>query len=339
MTSTARITPIEAPLTLGTVNVDYAALGRRYPAFGEFGRSLGKTPLIEVPGPEGGAALLAKCEWHNPEGSIKDRVAYALIGAALEAHGDRPLEELRILEYSGGNLTRALSRLCSELGMPARFVLSSATPRSLLETLEQRGSAVDLVDKELGFVEVIRHALRIAADEPEWHLLYQHRNPANLAFHEKTTGAELLADLGSRIPDAWVASIGTGGTLIGVLRSLRVVHPSVRAIATCPSEMPYASVEPPNGHPKFAGSGGFGNGLRQPFVTLFDDEIEHHTVSYPRCLEAMAEFRDRSGIRIGSSAAANWLVAYDIAAKLPASANVVTVFPDAGSPEEWERIG
>jgi cysteine synthase A len=339
LTRAAHLTPIEAPLIPGVVDVDHAALGRRYPAYGEFGRSLGGTPLVEVPGPEGGAAVLAKCEWGNPEGSVKDRVAYALIGAALQEHGDRPLEELRILEYSGGNLARALSRLCRELGLPARFVLSSASPRSLLDDLAQRGVTVDLVDKELGFVEVIRHALRIADEEPEWHLLYQHRNPANLAYHEQSTGAEIVADLGSRIPDAWVASIGTGGTLIGVLRALRAAHPHVRAIATCPSELPYGSAEPPNGRPKFAGSGGFGDGIRQPFVTLCDDDIEHHTISYPQCLEAMAEFRERSGLRIGSSAAANWLVACDIAAALPASANVVTVFPDAGTPEEWERIG
>ncbi len=339
MTRAAHITPIEAPLTPGVVDIDHAALGRRFPAYGEFGRSLGGTPLVEVPGPEGGAAVLAKCEWGNPEGSVKDRVAYALIGAALQEHGDRPLEELRILEYSGGNLARALSRLCYELGLPARFVLSSGSPPSLLDVLARRGVTVDLVDKELGFVEVIRRALRIAAEEPEWHLLYQHRNPANLAYHEQSTGAEIVAGLGTRTPDAWVASIGTGGTLIGVLRALQAAYPQVRAIATCPSELPYGSAEPPNGRPKFAGSGGFGDGIRQPFVTFYDDEIEHHNVSYPRCVEAMVEFRERSGLRIGSSAAANWLVACDIAAALPASATVVTVFPDAGTPEEWERIG
>ncbi|MEU3986179.1 pyridoxal-phosphate dependent enzyme [Streptomyces sp. NPDC026672] len=339
MTATPQLAPIDAPLAPGTVDVDHAALESRHPAYRDFGARLGGTPLVAVPGPEGGATVLAKQEWHNPEGSVKDRVAYALLGAALQAHGDRPLDELRVLEYSGGNLSRALSRLCADLGVTARFVLSSASPPSLLDTLAERGARVDLVDKEKGFLEVMRTALRIARAEPEWHLLYQHRNTANLDFHEHSTGAEILKDLGDVSPAAWVASIGTGGTLIGVLRALRARHPGVRAVGVCPSELPYGSPQPPNGLPKYGGSGGLGDGIKQPFVALHDNDVDHVTVSYPRSLDAMAEFRDRTGTRIGSSAAANWLAARDVAATLSPSETVVTVFPDAGTPEEWERIG
>ncbi|GAA0479521.1 PLP-dependent cysteine synthase family protein [Streptomyces stramineus] len=342
MTLIRSVEPFDAPYRpagLSADPVDHDALHQRHPAYGRFARQLGDTPLIPVPGPDGGATILAKSEAGNPEGSVKDRVAYALLGSALHQHGDRPLEELRVLEYSGGNLARALSRLCAELGITARFVLSSASPRSLLDTLAERGALVDLVDKELGFLEVVRTALRTAEEEPDWTLLYQHRNTANLLFHQHSTGAEIVAQLDGRTPDAWVASIGTGGTLIGVLRALRERHPGVRAIGVTPAELPYGSPLPPNGLPKYAGSGGMGDGLKQPFVTLHDSEVEHHTVSYPRCLEVMAEFHELTGTRIGSSAAANWLTAKEIAASLPSSATVVTVFPDAGTPEEWERIG
>ncbi|MEU1374733.1 pyridoxal-phosphate dependent enzyme [Streptomyces triculaminicus] len=323
--------------------VDYAALERRHPEYGRFAARLGNTPLTEVPGPDGGATVLAKCEWENPVGSIKDRVAYALLGSALHRHGDRPLEELRVLEYSGGNLAKALSHLCAELGVTARFVLSSASPRSLLDVLAERGAQVDLVDKERGFLDVVRTALDIAAADSGWTLLYQHRNTANLLLQERTTGAEIVRQLGE-LPgapraDAWVASIGTGGTLVGVLRALRGAFPGVRAVGVTPEELPYGSDRPPNGLPKYGGSGGMGHGIRQPFVTLHDDEIEHRTVSYPRALEGMAEFHGLTGVRIGSSAAANWLTARAVAATLPPSATVVTVLPDAGTPEEWERIG
>lgn len=339
MTTTRSVTPLEAPYDLQHSAVPHDALAERYPAYGKFGRHLGNTPLIPVPGPAGGAAVLAKCEWENPEGSIKDRVAYALLGSALEQHGGRPLDELKVIEYSGGNLARALSSLCADLRIHARFVLSSASPRSLLDALAERGAEVDLVDKEKGFLAVVRHALRIAEEDPGWTLLYQHRNPANVSFHEQTTGAEILTQVGERQVAAWVASIGTGGSLIGVLRALRARHPAVRAVGVTPAELPYGSEEPPNGLPKYAGSGGMGDGIRQPFVTLHDDEVEHHSVSYPRCLEVMAEFFDETGIRIGSSAAANWLTAKKVAESLPASATVVTVLPDAGTPEEWARIG
>ncbi|MEV4439385.1 pyridoxal-phosphate dependent enzyme [Streptomyces sp. NPDC049577] len=339
------LVPLETPYALPRAvavdavdSVDYAALERAHPAYGDFGSRLGSTPLVPVPGPDGGAEVLAKCEWHNPAGSIKDRVAYALLGSALQAHGDRPLTELRLLEYSGGNLALALSGLCADLGIAARFMLSSASPGSLLDTLAARGARVDLIDKELGFLGVVRAAVETARREPEWTLLYQHRNTANLFFHERSTGAEIVDGLKGRKPAAWVASIGTGGTLIGVLRALRAAHPDVRAVGVTPGELPYGSEQPPNGLPKYGGSGGMGDGVRQPFVTLHDDEIDHHTITYPEAVAGMAEFRDRTGVRIGSSAAANWLVAREIAAALPPSATVVTVFPDAGTPEEWERI-
>jgi cysteine synthase len=317
---------------------DVAGLDRCHPALAEFRRRLGNTPLCEVPGPSGGARILAKCEWANPVGSIKDRVAYALLGHALRRHGGRPLRELRVLEYSGGNLAAALSHLGGSLGLAMRFVLSSASPPSLLADLDRRGARVDLVPRERGFLEVIRTALRIAEAEPEWTLLYQHRNAVNLAVHETTTGAEIVAGLRGRRPDTWIASIGTGGTLIGVLRALRRTHPGVRAVGVTPAELPYASPEPPNGLAKYAGSGGLGHGIRQPFVRAHDGDVEHRTVSYPAALAAMAEFLDGTGVRIGSSAAANWLVAREVAAGLPPSSTVVTVFPDAGTPEEWRRL-
>jgi cysteine synthase len=317
---------------------DFAAVLDRYPALREFRSALGNTPLREVEGPAYGARILAKYEWENPVGSIKDRVAYALVCAALLQHGERPLDQLRLLEYSGGNLAAALAHLGSALGVATRCVLSSASAPSLLDQLASKGSKVELVNKELGFLGVIRTGLRIAETDPDWTLLYQHRNPVNVAFHEATTGAEIVEQLGGRRPDVWIASIGTGGTLIGVLRALRRTSPEVRPIGVTPAELPYGSAQPPNGAPKYAGSGGFGNGIRQPFVRPYDHEVQHRTVSYPDALAGMVEFLDLTGIRIGSSAAANWLIAREIAADLPPTATVITVFADAGTPEEWQRL-
>ncbi|MGH3830471.1 MAG: pyridoxal-phosphate dependent enzyme, partial [Pseudonocardiaceae bacterium] len=169
-------------------HLDFSAVQDRHPVLRDFKSTLGDTPLREVVGRDHGAQILAKCEWENPMGSIKDRVAYALVCDALQRHGHRPLDKFRLLEYSGGNLAAALAQLGSMLGVDTRVVLSSASPPSLLDCLTTKGSQVELVDKELGFLEVVRTGLRIAETEPGWALLYQHRNPVNLACHELTTG-------------------------------------------------------------------------------------------------------------------------------------------------------
>ncbi|RQS16022.1 pyridoxal-phosphate dependent enzyme [Burkholderia sp. Bp9002] len=321
----------------GILQSDTSALRALHPALDDFHQRLGNTELIEVPGYTDGATIFAKLEWQNPAGSVKDRVAYALLCDALTKHGDRPLEALRILEYSGGNLAGALSWLCCELGIAARFVLSSSAPGSLLEKLRARRASVELVDRERGFYAVVQRALEMAAHDPAWTLLYQHRNAVNIDIHSQTTGAEIVAQLGERVPAAWVASIGTGGTLIGVARMLDTVYPALRVVGATPAELPYGSAEPPNGLPKYAGSGGMGNGVCQPFVRAYRRPVEHRTVSFADSLDGMVEFHRLTGMAIGTSAAANWLIAREVARDLPREATVVTLFPDAGTPEEWKR--
>ncbi len=331
--------PLEAPAAPQAAPLpDFEALHRRFPALGRFREQLGATTLREVPGPAGGARILAKCEWENPVGSVKDRVAYALVCAALERHGDRPLGDLRILEYSGGNLARALAHVGSLLGLAMRFVVPSVTPPSLLADLRERGFAVTLVDREEGFLGTVRAAVALAEAEPEWTLLYQHRNDANRAFHAATTGAELVAQLAGATPAAWVASIGTGGTLMGVRGPLAALNPALRTVGVTPAELPYGSPLPPNGLPKYTGATGLGHGIRQPFVRPFDEVVEHRCVPHGDALRGMARFLDETGLRIGSSASANWLAAREVARELPGDALVLTVLPDAGSPEDWQLV-
>ncbi len=323
-------------------SLDFTELHRRYPSLAHFRAELGDTPLVEVPTVAGGARILAKQEWRNPVGSIKDRTAYALVADALREHGERPVDQLKLLAYSGGDLAAAMSLLAVRLGFTARFVLASYTPRSLLDLLAERGCLVDLVPKEFGFIRTIRIAQRIAVEDPSWTLVFQHANPMNVAVHEQLTGGEIVKQLqaiGVR-PDRWIASIGSGGTLVGVLLALQAAFPDVRAIGVTPAESPYANPDPPSGRPTYEGSGGHGYGIRQPFVKAYEEQIsEQRQITLPSAMAAMAEFFDLTGSRIGSSAAANWLVAKQCAERLPASASIVTVFPCAGTPEQWIELG
>jgi cysteine synthase len=316
------------------------AIHERYPGLARFRERLGDTPLIEVPSRPGGATILAKCEWGNPAGSVKDRAAYALVCEAIRRHGNRPAEDLRLVEYSGGNLGLALSYLCAETGIPLRLVVASFTSESVLDTLRSRGTVVDIAPKEEGFLGTIRQALRIAAGDDSWQLLFQHVNPANMIIHQATTGKEIVKQLDGRRPHTWVAAIGTGGTLIGVLNMLRPISPGVRAVGVTPAESPYGHGGPPATPRGLCGTGGLGYGLKQPFVKAYEDHIAaHYHVSYPDAVEGAAEFFSLTGTRIGTSASANWLVARRIAAELPPHELVVTMFADAGTPEQWEGIG
>lgn len=308
---------------------------RAHPALGRFHARLG-TRLLELPRQPGAGQVFAKCEFENPTGTVKDRVACAMLWRLLEGEPDPG--QLHVLEYSGGTLSVPLAQLCEELGIRLTLVLSSGCDRSLIERLLARGAEVELVPKELGFYAVMERAIELSREHPDWKFLYQHRNEANLYMHETTTGREILEQLPVKRVDAWLASIGTGGTLVGVYRALSAAYPGVKLFATTPAELPYGSPEPPNGRPKFAGSGGLGNGVRQPFVQAYDERVQRHlTYSYPEALLAMREARQELGFWVGSSSAANLKAARSLARELGPESVVVTVFPCGGTPEERER--
>lgn len=307
--------------------------------------------------------MFAKCEFDNPTGTVKDRVACAMLWRLLQAEG--ATRGLHVLEYSGGTLAVPLARLCQELGMSITLVLSSGSDPSLLDQLAALHADVELVDKAKGFYAVMERAMELSRQNPAWKFLYQHENEANIFMHETTTGQEILEQLpvaridersetlaggdptgfaggagrkARRGVDAWVTSIGTGGSLIGVYRALSRVYPGLTMYATTPAEMPYGSSEAANGKPKFAGSGGLGNGIRQPFVRPYDDLVRSHmTYSYSEALMLMRDFHRETGMWIGSSAAANLAAARTLAAELGPDGIVVTLFPSAGTPEEQAR--
>lgn len=307
-----------------------------YPAVADFLARLGQTRLLPLPRRPGCADIFAKCELENPTGTVKDRTAGAMLWRLLtEKRGQRP----RVLEYSGGTLAIPIARLCSALGAEATLVMSSGTAGSVIAELRAHGAQLVLVPKALGFYAVMQRAAAMSRDDASYDFLYQHENSANLVMHERATGAEILEALGDRPIHAWIASIGTGGTLVGVCAAIAKHHPSVAVYATTPAELPYGSHEPPNGNPKFAGSGGLGCGVRQPFVAPFEPTIRaHFHYSYPETLRIMGEFYRETGIRIGSSSAANLAAARRVAAELGEGATVVTVFPSAGTREEWQQV-
>ena len=305
-------------------------------------KKIGNTPLVKIDTQEEYATIYAKCESYNEGGTVKARVAFAMLWRLLSETPKEELKDLTIIEYSGGTLAKCLAEYCHMLNIKLVMVVSESTPPSIVERMRALDVDVRLIDKELGFYGVMKEAKALAAQNPNWKFLYQHTNEANQYIHCNTTGNEIcnqLADNSVERVDAWIASIGTGGTLTGVYYRLAQQFPNVKVYATTPQEMPYGTACGPNALPKFSGSGGLGYGEKQPFVEPVESIIEAHlTYGYDETAALMKTFYKDTGVKIGSSSAANLKAALKVAKDLGPDGVVVTVFPCAGSAEEWDKL-
>lgn len=194
--------------------------------------SLGGTPLVGLPGlsPSPGVRLWAKLEDRNPTGSVKDRVAFAMIE---QAEKDGQLSPgCTILEPTSGNTGISLAMVAKLRGYRMVCVMPENTSAERRQLLEMWGAEIHFSAAEGGSNEAVRVAKQMAEDHPEWVMLYQYGNPANSRAHYETTGPELLADLPTITH--FVAGLGTTGTLMGVGRYLREHQPDVRIVAAEP---------------------------------------------------------------------------------------------------------
>lgn len=316
---------------------------REYPVLLSYLEKLGDTPLLQVPGPANGARIFAKAEWANPNGTVKDRVSFGMLYRLLEKTLPADRHKLHILEYSGGSLAVSLACLCRDLEIPLTIVMPSSTDAGVVTALRERGAEIIFSPAEKAFWGVIETTRAIAHEHPEWSFLYQHENDANLWIHRETTGREIIEQLPHDLTDgplAWIASVGTGGTMIGVFQALSMDYPKTRLFMSSPSELPYGTALPPNAAPRFLGSGGFGCGRKQPFVTPRENQIAGNVlVEYSEALDGVREFFRLTGHQIGSSAAANWIAAQTVASSLGPNSTVITIFPSGTPGFERQKIG
>ena len=194
--------------------------------------AIGNTPLVGLPrlSPKPGVRLWAKLESANPTGSVKDRIALAMIDDAEKTGRLRPGATL--LEPSSGNTGISLALLCRVRGYELVVVMPENTSAERRQILELYGARVVLSPAEQGSNGSIRVAEGLAAEHPDWVMLYQYGNPANALAHYEGTGPELWRDL----PEIthFVAGLGTTGTLMGTGRYLKEHKPSVRIVAAEP---------------------------------------------------------------------------------------------------------
>lgn len=201
--------------------------------FANLVEAVGHTPLVELPtlAPKPGVRLFAKLEGANPAGSVKDRVARAMILDA-EASGALTKDKI-ILEPTSGNTGLALALLGRRLGYRVAVVLPDNVGPERQQALRAFGAEIIPSDGRYGSNGAIVKAQEIAARDNRYFMPFQYANPANPRAHYETTGPEILADLEGEV-DVFVAGLGTGGTLMGVGRRLRETNPNVKVVAVEP---------------------------------------------------------------------------------------------------------
>jgi cysteine synthase B len=194
--------------------------------------SLGGTPLVGLPNlsPTPDVRLWAKLEDHNPTGSIKDRAAIAMVEAAEKNGSLQP--GATILEPTSGNTGISLAMVARQRGYKLICVMPENTSVERRQLLEMYGAQIIYSPAAGGSNQAVAVAKGLAAEHPDWVMLYQYGNPANAQAHYDGTGPEILADLPTITH--FVAGLGTTGTLMGVSRYLREQKPDVQVIAAEP---------------------------------------------------------------------------------------------------------
>lgn len=285
---------------------------------------VGGTPLVRLRrlSPEGGAEVCAKLEAQNPGGSVKDRPALSMVAAA-EADG-RLVEGATLVEATSGNTGISLAMIAAVRGYRCVIVMPddmSATRRYLLRAY---GAEVILTPAQEGMAGAVERASRIVGDTEGALMLGQFENPANPDSHARGTAEEIWRDTGGKV-DAFVAGVGTGGTLTGVARVLRERQPEVRIVAVEPRRSAVLS----GGRPGLHGIQGLGAGFVPEVLdrSLIDDIVTVPDVAAERMQRRLA--RDE-GLLLGPSSGANVHAAIEVARRMEPGQRVVTILCDGG---------
>ena len=200
--------------------------------YGDIVAAIGNTPLVELKrlSPKPGVRIYAKLESYNPTGSVKDRVARAMIEDAEERGAIRPGQT--ILEPTSGNTGISLAMICSRKGYPLKVVMPDNVTEERTQLLRMYGAEIVYSPGEQGSNGAVAMALDMAQADPSFYMPYQYGNEANPRAHYEGTAVEILEELDE--VSAFVAGLGTGGTLMGNGRRLKEENPETLVVAAEP---------------------------------------------------------------------------------------------------------
>jgi len=285
---------------------------------------IGSTPLIKLKrlGVAHGAQILAKFELANPGGSVKDRIALSMVEAA-ERNGYLK-RGATIVEPTSGNTGIGLALVAAVKGYKLILVMPDSMSVERRQLFQAYGAKIVLTPGSQGMLGAVRKAEELVRVNRDYFMPQQFNNPANPHIHYKTTGEEIWRQTGGRI-DAFVAGVGTGGTLTGAGRLLKRKNPRIKIIAVEPKDCSVLSGGKPGPH-KIQGIGaGF-----VPEVLdrdLLDGVIKVNEEDAKRMAKRLVR---EEGLLVGISSGANVWASLQVAKKLGKGKIVVTILADTG---------
>ena len=286
--------------------------------------SIGHTPLIQLEkmSEQSGCKIVAKAEFLNPGGSVKDRIARHMILEA-ERRGELKPDSI-IVEVTSGNTGISLAMVGAMRGYKVRILMPRTVSRERRQMIQSYGAEVQLLDQVNHMQDAIADTEKLAESDDRIFLPRQFANPDNIEAHRTTTGPEILRQL-REAPDAFVMGVGTGGTVMGVARAMRDADASTEIYAVEPSESAVMTGEPRGCH----GIQGLADGFVPDLVHLREiDEIIK--VSTPDAIEMSHRIAESEGLLVGISSGANVVASMRVARELGPGHTVVTVLCDRG---------
>jgi cysteine synthase A len=315
-------------------------MGRRYASILE---TIGNTPVVRINrlAPPG-VNLFVKVEAFNPLGSVKDRLAIAVIEAAERSGALRPGQT--VVEATSGNTGIGLAMVCAAKGYPLVLIMAESFSVERRKLMRFLGAKVVLTPAAARAVGMIKMMEQLAAANG-WFMTRQFENEANPDYHSRTTAREIVADFAGERLDYWVTGYGTGGTLKGVARVLRKERPETKIVVCEPEEAPLlgsgiAQARKPDGtpaapHPSFKPHPM--QGWTPDFIPkLTGDAVDLKVVDRilaipgPEAIRCSKELATREGIFVGISSGGTFAGALRVAAGAEQGANILCMLPDTG---------
>lgn len=282
---------------------------------------IGKTPLVRLHKVNSsGSTIWAKMDALNPSGSIKDVMALYMMDVAEKRGELKP--GAKIIEATSGNTGIAFAMLARIRGHKFVAVMPEYMSQERRQMMEAFGAEIVLTPAAEGFAGTMKKFEELAEEDPDAWLPRQFDNPDNTAAHREITGKRILEDISDRI-DAFIAGVGTGGTLMGVAEALKKVYPNVKIVAVEPAESAVMSGDD-SGYHNIQGIGpGFIPGLVN--MDLVDDII---AVSSEDAMSMTRNLMREEGLMVGISSGANVVAALRLAGEMGDGKTIVTVLPD-----------
>ena len=284
---------------------------------------VGSTPLVKLNNiaPKSGANIYAKLECFNPGGSVKDRIAKAMVEDAEDRGILKPGST--IIEATSGNTGIGLAMVGAVKGYQVILVMSENMSNERRMILESFGAKTELSRAEFGMEGTIERAEELLSQNPDYFMPQQFNNQANPAIHKKTTGPEIISAMNGENVDAFVAGVGTGGTITGAGELLKQHNNDIKIVAVEPATSADLSGKNPGPH-KIQGIGaGF-----KPKVLNIDILDSIKPVSDDDAYQYSRRLGKEEGVSAGISAGAACYAACEVATELGPGKNVVVMIPD-----------